>query len=512
MTYWVTPQEMAELDRTAIANGTPGALLMERAGAAVADIAERMLAGEKRPVLVLAGPGNNGGDGYVTARILLQRGFPVSVHPAFQEDQACSPDCLLNRDAYRNAGGLECSRPPFSPSILIDALLGTGFSGQIRGHILEAIKAFLPAGCPVLSIDCPTGVNGLTGEADAAAVRADATVTFAAPKLGLFIPPGCGHTGSVFLADIGIPLHRNRLREIMDIPQARSLLPCRPPDAHKGVFGRVLILAGSERMPGAALLSALGALRGGAGLVELCVPLPAASAVSGRIPETLCSYFLPGDVTSIPDPEGYSVAVVGPGLGNDVGTTKIVRHILEQWRLPLVLDADALNVMDKRMADILPARQDVVLTPHPGELSRLTGCTTEISKRFDAAAKLASATSCPVLLKGRPSQVFLPDGARILNPSGNQGMARGGSGDVLSGLIAGLIAQGLSISNAPPLAAFVHGLAGDILASTGLTRSMLPSDLAATLGRAFSMIEDRRNDCLLRLEGCWNGRLWDIPG
>lgn len=512
MTYWVTPQEMSELDRTAIANGTPGALLMERAGAAVADTAGRMLAGEKRPVLVLAGPGNNGGDGYVAARILLQRGFPVSVHPAFQEDQACSPDCLLNRDAFRDAGGFECSEPPFAPSILIDALLGTGFSGQLRGHILKAVETFLPAGCPVLSVDCPTGVNGLTGESDVAAVRADATVTFAAPKLGLFLPPGCGHTGALFLSDIGIPVHRNQLREIMDMPRARAMLPNRPSDAHKGVFGRVLLIAGSERMPGAALLAALGALRSGAGIVELCVPLPAAAAVSGRIPETLCSYFLPGDVTSLPDPSEFSVAVVGPGLGNDSGTAKIVRYILEQWRLPLVLDADALNVMDKRMAEILPARQNIVLTPHPGELSRLTGCTTEIAKRFDAAAKLSSATSCPVLLKGRPSQVFLPDGRRILNPSGNQGMATGGSGDVLSGLLAGLIAQGLSTSDAPPLAAFVHGLAGDILASSGSARSMLPTDVAAAFGAAFAMIEDRRNDFLLRVEGSWNGRLWNIPG
>jgi len=512
MTYWVTPQEMSELDRTAIANGTPGALLMERAGAAIADTAERMLAGEKLPVMVLAGPGNNGGDGYVAARILLQRGYPVSVHAAFQEDQACSPDCLLNRDAYRAKGGFECSEPPFKPSLLIDALLGTGFAGHLRGQILGALETFLPAGCPILSVDCPTGVNGLTGEADTAALRADVTLTFAAPKLGLFLPPGCGHTGALFLADIGIPVHVNHLREIMDIPRARALLPKRPPDAHKGVFGKVLLLAGSERMPGAALLAALGALRSGAGLVEICVPLPAASAVSGRIPEALCSYFLPGDVTSLPDPADFSVAVVGPGLGNDVGTTKIVRYVLEQWGLPLVLDADALNVMDKRMDDILPARQNVVLTPHPGELSRLTGCTTEIAKRFDAAAKLSSATSCPVLLKGKPSQVFLPEGDRILNPSGNHGMATGGSGDVLSGLVAGLIAQGLSTSDASALAAFVHGLAGDIHASSGSPRSLIPTDLAEAFGSAFTMIEDHRNDFLLRLEGCWNGRLWNLPG
>ncbi len=265
-------------------------------------------------------------------------------------------------------------------------------------------------------------------------------------------------------------------------------------------------------MPGAALMAAMGALRSGAGLVEICVPLPAATAVSGRIPETLCSYFLPGDVTSLPDPSGFSAVVIGPGMGADIGTAKIVRYALEKWSLPLVVDADALNVMDKGMASILPTRGSVVLTPHPGELARLTGCSTELGKRFDSAAKLAVATDCPVLLKGKPSQVFLPAGGRILNPSGNNGMATGGSGDILSGLVAGLIAQGLSPSDAAPLGAFVHGLAGDIHASLNSRRAMLPSDVADTIGKAFTMIETGRDDSLLRLEGDWNGRLWNIKG
>lgn len=512
MTHWVTPQEISELDRSAIANGTPAAVLMERAGTAVADIAQKILKGESLPILVLAGPGNNGGDGFVAARLLLQRGFTVSVHCAFPDSQGCSPECGTNRSAFLDAGGHECHSLPFKPGLVIDALLGTGFTGKLKGRILETIESFHAPGCPILAVDCPTGVNGLTGEADPSAVRAAVTVTFAAPKLGLLLPPGCGHTGALFVRDIGIPVPKNHLREVMSISRARELLPVRPVDGHKGSFGRVLVLAGSELMPGAAIMAAMGALRSGAGLVELCVPLPAASAVSGRLPETLCGYFLPGDVTSLPESSGFSVAVIGPGMGADAGTAKIVRYAVEQWPIPLVLDADALNVMDKDIASTLTSRRDVVLTPHPGELARLTGCSSELGKRFDAAAKLATATGCPVLLKGKPTQLFLPDGGRILNPTGNNGMATGGSGDVLSGLIAGFIAQGLSPANAASLGAFLHGLSGDVLSSMSSPRSLLPTDLPGGFGKAFTLIENGRCDDLLRLEGDWNGRLWNITG
>jgi len=512
LTHWVTPQEMTEFDKSAVADGTPGVILMERAGNAVFNLAREMLGNQRLPVLVLAGPGNNGGDGYVAARLLLENGHTVSVHPAFSDSDGCSPDCGLNRASYLAAGGRECSSLPFNPGLIIDAMLGTGFTGRLKGSILSTVKTFLQGNCPVLSIDIPTGINGLTGEADPDAVRADVTITLAAPKLGLLLPPGCGHVGALFLADIGIPVPDNNIREVMSIPRAGSLLPCRPVDAHKGSFGRVLVLAGSERMPGAAMLSSLGALASGAGLVDMCVPLPAAPAVSGRIPETLCSYFLPGDVTSLPDVSGFSAVVIGPGLGADIGTAKIVRYALEQWRTPLVIDADALNVMDQQMASILSGRKNSVLTPHPGELSRLTGCSTELSNRFNSAAKLATATGCPVLLKGRPTQVFRPDGGRVMNPSGNHGMATGGSGDVLSGLVAGFIAQGLEPSNAASLGAFVHGLAGDIAAQGTSPRSLLPTDIVRAIGQAFNMIEARKNDGLLRLEGNWNGKLWNIPG
>ncbi len=512
MTHWVTPSEMAAMDRAAIESGTPGAVLMERAGTAVSDYAEKVLGGERAPVLVLAGPGNNGGDGYVAAANLLRMGFPVAVHRAFAETREPSPDCASNRNSYLAMGGTECLELPFRPALVIDALLGTGFGGRLGGEILKAVETFLPGECPVLAVDCPTGVNGLTGEADPCAVRADVTVTFAAPKLGHFIPPGCGCTGALFLADIGIPVAANPMRAVMDMPRARAYLPDRPVDSHKGTFGRVLVLAGSERMPGAALLSALGAIRSGAGLVELCVPLPAAPLVGGRVPELVYSCFLPGDTTSLPDPTGYTAAVLGPGMGCDPGVEKVVRHAVERWRIPLVLDADALNVLGKGAVELLSRREGLTLTPHPGELARLTGCPKELGKRFEAAAKLSAAGNCVVLLKGKPSQVFLPDGGRILNPTGNQGMASGGSGDVLAGMVAGFAAQGAPPSAAAALGAFLHGLSGDITASILSPRSLLPTDLADGLGRAFAMVERGMDDTLIRLEGGWDGRLWNIPG
>ncbi len=228
MTHWVTPQEMSELDRSTIEGGIPGAVLMERAGTALADLAIGMLKGERLPIVVLAGPGNNGGDGYVAARLLHQRGHIVSVHPAFQDSKVCSPDCAANRASYLGSGGLECSAPSFRPALVIDALLGTGFAGRLKGQILSTVQAYKSPGCPILSADCPTGVNCLTGEVDTEAVRADVTVTFAAPKLGMLLPPGCGFAGAIFLADIGIHMPDNHLREVMDMAGARAKLPPAP--------------------------------------------------------------------------------------------------------------------------------------------------------------------------------------------------------------------------------------------------------------------------------------------
>jgi len=524
MSYWVTPSEMADYDRQTIARGTPGDQLMERAGRFAANLAMRMVPPQSSRVEVWTGPGNNGGDGFVLARHMAAAGYEVVVVLAATDYEKLSKDCLRNLTRFRDDGGtilgmnrledLEDSRP----ALAVDALLGTGFHGSLRGSIAACVNILRHRNCPLLALDTPTGVNGATGEVDPMAPRADVTVCFAAPKKGLLIPPGCGHAGAIFIAPIGVTVPGTPDRVALDLQGVRALLPEVPVDAHKGSNGRLLLLGGAESMPGAPQLMALGALRSGAGLVHLFVPYPAAPAVSGRIPETLCSYFLPGDVTSLPDPSGFAAAAVGPGMGVEESTEKVVSYIVRNWSIPLVLDADALNVLGDHLGSLAEYPGHCVLTPHPGELRRLTkvdrGSSSpgkRLEARWDAAGLLARRLGATVLVKGRPTMVLTPEGDRTLVPAGGPALATGGSGDVLTGIIASLLAQGLEPGPAASAGAYLHGLSGEILAAEGSFRSVLPSEVAAGLGRALALTESEDLDTLLRLEGRWNGRLWHIP-
>jgi NAD(P)H-hydrate epimerase len=524
MSYWVTPSEMADYDRQTIARGTPGDQLMERAGRFAANLAMRMVPAERSRIEVWAGPGNNGGDGFVLARHMAAAGYEVVVVLAATDYEKLSKDCLRNLTRFRDAGGtilgmnrledLEDSRP----ALAVDAMLGTGFHGKLRGSIGACVNILGHRNCPVLALDTPTGVNGATGGVDPMAPRADVTVCFAAPKKGLLVPPGCGRAGAIFVAPIGVTVPGTPDRVALDLQGTRELLPEVPVDAHKGTNGRLLLLGGAESMPGAPQLMALGALRSGAGLAHLCVPYPAAPAVSGRIPEALCSYFLPGDVTSLPDPEGFQAAAIGPGMGAEEPTEKVVSYILRNWRIPLVLDADALNVLGGHLESLADYPAPCILTPHPGELRRLTnvddgsGSPVErLESRWDAAGLLARRLGVTVLLKGRPTMVSAPAGGRTLVPSGGRALATGGSGDVLTGMIGSLLAQGLEPDRAASAGAYLHGLSGEILAAETSFRSVLPSEVAAGLGRALTLVESEDSETLLRLEGRWNGRLWNIP-
>lgn len=504
MAFWLTPSEISELDRKTISSGTPGLVLMERAGLAVAEIVNRMTTPVDGSVVVYAGPGNNGGDGFVAARFLLQKGYRVIVRPSFGSSSKISEDCRVNMESYIFAGGIISYEPQGTASVAVDALLGVGFTGNLRGGTLDLAVECSGLNVPVVAVDMPTGVDGLTGQCDRSAIKADVTVTFAAPKLGLLLPPGCGLCGSLILKDIGIHVPQNNMRRVMTKQYARTLLPNRPVDSYKGTFGKVLVLAGSERMPGAPQMAAMGALRSGCGLVEMCVPLPASPAIAGRIPETLCTYFLPGDVTSLPDPNDYSIVVIGPGMGMTASTERILRYVLGSWKIPVVLDADALNVIDSAIADMLRSYPgEAVMTPHPGELKRLTGCGDDLNARYAAAEKTAKALRCSVLLKGKPSLVFSEEGSRTTIPVGNHGLATGGSGDILAGMVAGLMAQGNNGIEALSLAAYVHGLSADILAGEISARSVIPTDVAGSIGKAIAMIEDGKYDSLLGGNPYW---------
>lgn len=510
MKYWVTPEEMAEYDMRAIQNGTPGDVLMERAGTAAASAAIKMVKPETGPVIVFAGPGNNGGDGLVLARKLRERSYEVYVVLVASAGRSLSHECQTNLGRYVQNGGTVVSPKkldelPDSACLIIDALLGTGFKGKIKNIFAECTEKIRNYDCKVLAVDTPSGINGKTGEADPLTVHADVTVTFAAPKAGLLFPPGCGFSGSIFTADIGIDVDELKNRMIPGLNDVAALLPERPVDGHKGTFGKLLLVGGSETMPGAPQLMSLGALRSGAGLVTLSVPLSAHQLIAGRIPEVISSYFLPGDATGITDPGNFQAAAVGPGMGNDPPTKRVISHILKNWSIPLVLDADALNVLDDPAAILKKYRGPLMITPHPGEMSRLMKCDpSNIDSRSRAAEKLAESAGITVVLKGRPTMVFHKNRGSCTIPAGNSGLATGGSGDILTGIVSSLMAQGMEPFDAGVLGVYAHGLAADMAIENSSERSLIPSDIASSLGKAFRIIEKGMNSSLLTSGGKWS--------
>ena len=510
MKYWVTPEEMTEYDRRAIKNGTPGYTLMERAGTAAARAAMKMVNPQNGPVIVFTGPGNNGGDGFVLARKLRENSYQVYVVLVTVTGKSLSHDCRTNLARYTQNGGTVLSSGnmhelPESAGLVVDALLGTGFKGSIKNEFAKCLQRIRDYACKILAVDTPSGINGETGETDPLAVPADVTVTFGAPKAGLLFPPGCGFSGSIFTADIGIDVDESQDRQIPGLSDVSALLPMRPADGHKGTFGRLLLVGGSETMPGAPQLMALGALRAGAGLVTLSVPLSAHQLIAGRIPEVLTPYFLPGDSSGIPDPADFQAAAAGPGMGNSTATRKVITSILKDWSVPLVLDADALNVVGNPVNDFKEYGGPLLITPHPGEMARLMKCDpANIAGRSGAARKLAESARITVVLKGRPTVVCGPDGGSCTIPAGNSGLATGGSGDILTGIVSSLMAQGMEPFDAGVLGVFVHGLAADMAIEHSSERSLIPSDIAFFLGKAFRVIEKGSNSDLLTSGGKWN--------
>ncbi len=501
----VTAAEMREIDRRAMEEfGIPGVVLMENAGLSVVRAVRR--AGGRR-VLILCGPGNNGGDGLVAARHLYREkevGVWLAAPP-----ESYRGDALINLNILGKLGhplqvlsGRDDLRRLASDlaraDLVVDALLGTGTARAVTGMLSEAIGLVNDCGVPVLAVDIPSGVCADSGRILGIAVRAAKTVTFGLPKRGLFLFPGAACAGETEVADIGLPpalLSGHGLR-LLTAEEVRVKLPKRPPDAHKGTFGTVLLVAGSAGMAGAAVLAARGALRGGAGLVTVAAPFSAQRAVAGLVPEA----------TTLPLPENSrgslgvealpllrerwrhsSVLAVGPGLTASAEVAEVLSGLLKECQLPVVLDADALNVL-AAYPHIMSARgAPAVITPHPGEAGRLLGIpASEIqSDRVAAARRLAERFNCTAVLKGAYTLIAAPGGGVALNPTGNSGMATGGSGDVLTGLLAALLAAGMAVTAAAEAAAWLHGLAGDEAAAVLGQDALTAGDLADYLPRAW---------------------------
>jgi len=495
----LTADETRTAEAEAERRGLPASILMENAGTAVAEAA-LALGGPGVRFLVVAGPGNNGGDGYVAARKLQAASRQVDVW------RVADP-ARLKGDAGRNHAALEQSGVPIHSSaaalplrpgdVVIDALFGTGLARAPEGDAADAIRHLLrwhAEGVRVLAVDLPSGLSSDTGRAFDPCVRADVTVTFGARKLGLALEPGASLAGRVEVADIGLAelSPQTWLLEASDGPR---WLPPRRSDTNKGTYGHLLIVAGSRGKSGAAALAGLAALRSGVGLCTVATPVDALSDVQGHAPE-LMGVALPASAVLGPThldvllaaAERKDALVLGPGIPRGPETHALIGELLARLEVPVLLDADGLNAIAGHPEVLQRSRVPVVLTPHPGEMSRLAGrSVNEIqSDRVGAARAFVRTHRVVLVLKGARTLVAEPGGQLRVNPSGNPGMATGGTGDVLSGMVGAFLAQGLYPVDAASVGVLAHGLAGDAAARRWGRLGLVASDVTAALGEVWT--------------------------
>jgi ADP-dependent NAD(P)H-hydrate dehydratase / NAD(P)H-hydrate epimerase len=510
----LTAEQMAELDRRTIEElGIPGLVLMESAAWACCEVLlDRWGDRVARGVHIACGPGNNGGDGLAMARRLHLLGVPVeatvltrlsrlSGDAARQAELAASVGVTL-REAPSPEPLAFASRRWRHGGVLVDALLGTGLVRDVEGVYAAAIESMAAAradGVPVLAVDIPSGVNGTSGHVHGVAVRADVTVTFASLKLGHVLSPGFGRCGDLVRADIGIPADRwiDVLTETAHLLDAERLAGAVQPgarDAHKGTFGHLLVVAGGPGKTGAARLSAEAALRAGAGLVTLA--LPDGLELPGLAAEIMVERYPAGEEAAeavLALANARDALAVGPGIGTAKETVALVERLYADAEVPAVFDADALNCL-ARIRGFPGPSAPRALTPHPGEMSRLSRTPwSELAPRRQAAVRqLAKESSATVVLKGAGTLVANPGGTLWVNATGNPGMATAGSGDVLTGVVGALLARGLSTDEAAGAAVYWHGLAGDLAAAAVGEPSLVAGDLIAFLGSAWRAVHEGR--------------------
>ena len=501
-----TAEEMRRLDHKTIHEcGIPGVVLMENAGRGAAVLVRKHMGDlYGRRVGIICGRGNNGGDGFVMGRIFYGWGANVRFYLLGRMDQVTG-DAGINLQAALNMG-LEVVEVADESGldhlvlnefdILADAILGTGLNSEVRGLYRDVIDRINRSGRPVAAVDIPSGLSADSGRILGLAVRADLTVTFGLPKIGLLTPPGEQLAGRLEVVDIGIPPHvlaeADPRKELILEDTLKGLLNPRVVDGHKGLYGHVLVVAGSTGKTGAAALTSLGAARSGAGLVTLAVAESLNPILENKTTEVMTEP-LPEEAPGILGPaaldrilalaENKSVVALGPGLGTAESTSRLVVQLLEQCDTPVVIDADGLNCLAGDPAVLKSIRKEAVITPHPGEMSRLTGLrTSEIADdRLAAARDFAAKYGVVCVLKGYRTVVAAPQGDLYLNTTGGPYMASGGMGDVLTGMIAGLVSQGLSPLDAARLGVYVHGMAADQTAVAKGVIGILASDIAAML-------------------------------
>jgi NAD(P)H-hydrate epimerase len=503
---------MQAIDKQAIEEfGISGLQMMESAGRSCVEeiIAEFGMNGR---TVVLAGKGNNGGDGYVIARLLSQKGWSVKVIILAEREQIAG-DAALNLEKLSSSSINFCTNEGqlsalhmeeiFQSDVIVDALLGTGLRSDVGGIYREAIDLMNASGRPVVAVDIPSGIHGTTGRILGDAVRAYITVTFAFAKLGHVLYPGAEHTGRLIVADIGIPTQLMETvsgYDFLNEDRMRPMLHRRDRQAHKGHFGHCLIIAGSTGKTGAASLTTNSAVRAGSGLVTLAVAESIHAVLENKTTEAMTfplSDSGSGHLTNSAFPAieklliGKDAVAVGPGLDSRPGTFALVQKLVENVTLPLVIDADGLNALSEDMSVLKRKKSSqMVLTPHPGEMSRLLGASIPDVEaiRISVAQEFARTHDVFLVLKGARTIIASPTGTAAINGSGNPGMATGGMGDVLTGIIVSLLGQGYTAWDACRLGVFSHGFAADMVAEEKGEIGMNATDVIEKLPYAYNKL------------------------
>ncbi len=508
----VTTGQMRELDRLTIQKyATPSLTLMERAGEGIATaLVERFGAAAKKGVLIVAGKGNNGGDGLVVARLLRKKRIPCEVALLARRDEL-SPDAAHNLRAWLKHKGKVfeiaadkldlLSQRCAKNALLVDAILGTGTKNAVDGLFADAITLMNCSGLPIVAVDIPSGMDSDSGKALGVAIQAEMTVALGYPKLGEVIHPGLSCVGELVVADIGIDERAvaevaPRI-ELLDRETIGWLVPRRPADSHKGTYGHLLVVAGARGKTGAAILACRAAMRTGAGLVSLAAP------------RALNTIFASSLIEVMTEPLGHesseqletlthadwrrllerkSVVLFGPGIGVSEATQNATHWLLRNLDMPWVVDADGLNNLVLELDHLRQAKTPPILTPHPGEMARLIAKDTAAvnADRIEVARSFATAHRCHVVLKGARTVIATADGKVFINPTGNPGMASGGMGDVLAGIIAALLGQGLSAEDAMKLGVYLHGYIGDRVAESKGPIGLIASDIVDGLPNALA--------------------------
>ncbi len=479
-----TVQQMRSMDQTAIEKrGIPELILMENAGLAAYHVLSARYGTTGRQTLICCGAGNNGGDGFVVARkILSDGGHPVVLllgDPARYRGAARTNFDILSRLGIQAAAFTDRAAAQAlirQADLIVDGIFGTGLSKPVGGHYAEVIDLINAAGKPVLSLDIPSGINGDSGQIMGVAVKADVTVTFGLPKVGNLLYPGCGHGGECFVTRISFPPDLTRSSDLQISINQPPSLPKRDPAGHKGSFGDVLFIAGAAGYYGAPYLAAMAFLKAGGGYSRLAAPasiVPVIAAQGREIvyhpqAETASGSLAYRNKTDLEDRiRRADMLVMGPGLSLDPETARLVGDLTESTDIPLLLDGDALTILSETPERIARRRSPTVLTPHMGEMARLTATTIgdlqdDPIGQLQQAARRLQAT---IVLKGASSLIGLPDGQIHINRSGSHGMATAGSGDVLTGTVAAMYGLGLQFEDAIRKGVFVHGLAGELAAA-----------------------------------------------